>query len=280
MRAAIGCCGPSVLEREVGVAPRVAYSLRAGRDISACQSNVAALVEAGNGAAALRLMNDGLERAPAGSYVELDLRNRLGTALSHEGEYRRAAALLTAAGDGFRANGMSPSTEASPGVRLPARVRLRRTGRHRSRARSAAVLRPPRRPRRREAAGHAVRDHTVARHRGPARRSARRTPRPPPRVRATLRAWIRARPESGPASRQVAASRCAVTAQSATRRLFLRAQQRYPSASCNLAAAQAPRADLYPSRLTLDGESHQMRDSSGAERPDAKGLVIDPLTRL
>jgi len=73
--------------------------------------NVAALVEAGNGAAALRLMDDGLERAPAGSYAELDLRYRLGTALFHEGEYRRAAALLTAAGEGFRANGMAPATE-------------------------------------------------------------------------------------------------------------------------------------------------------------------------
>ena len=73
--------------------------------------NVAALVEAGNGAAALRLMNDGLERATAGSYAELDLRYRLGTALFHEGEYRRAAELLTAAGDGFRANGLSPAAE-------------------------------------------------------------------------------------------------------------------------------------------------------------------------
>jgi hypothetical protein len=44
--------------------------------------NVAALVEAGNGAAALRLMDEGLERAPAGSYAELDLRYRLGTACS------------------------------------------------------------------------------------------------------------------------------------------------------------------------------------------------------
>jgi len=73
--------------------------------------NVAALVEAGNGTAALRLMDEGLERAPAGSYAELDLRYRLGTALFYEGEYRRAAALLTAAGDGFRANGMAPAAE-------------------------------------------------------------------------------------------------------------------------------------------------------------------------
>ena len=73
--------------------------------------NVAALVEAGNGSAALRLMDEGLKRAPAGSYVELDLRYRLGTALFHEGEHRRAAALLTAAGDGFRANGMAPAAE-------------------------------------------------------------------------------------------------------------------------------------------------------------------------
>jgi serine/threonine protein kinase len=73
--------------------------------------NVAALVEAGNGTAALRLMDEGLERAPAGSYAELDLRYRLGTALFHEGEYRRAAALLTAAGDGFRANRMAPAAE-------------------------------------------------------------------------------------------------------------------------------------------------------------------------
>lgn len=73
--------------------------------------NVAALVEAGNGSAALRLMDDGLERAPAGSYAKLYLRYQLGTALFHEGEYRRAAALLTAAGEGFRANGMPPTVE-------------------------------------------------------------------------------------------------------------------------------------------------------------------------
>ncbi len=68
-------------------------------------------MEAGNGTAALRLMDEGLERAPAGSYAELDLRFRLGTALFYEGEFRRAAALLTAAGDGFRANGMAPAAE-------------------------------------------------------------------------------------------------------------------------------------------------------------------------
>jgi eukaryotic-like serine/threonine-protein kinase len=73
--------------------------------------NVAALVEAGNVTAALRLMEDGLERARAGSYVELDLQYRLGTALFYEGEHRRAAALLTAAADGFRANGMAPAAE-------------------------------------------------------------------------------------------------------------------------------------------------------------------------
>ncbi len=74
-------------------------------------ANVVALMEAGNGTAALRLMDEGLERAPAGSYAELDLQYRLGTALFYEGEYRRAAALLTAAGDGFRANGLAPAAE-------------------------------------------------------------------------------------------------------------------------------------------------------------------------
>lgn len=80
-------------------------------ELDVLMGNVAALVEADNGAAALRLMDDGLQRAPAGSYAELDLRYRLGTALFYEGEYRRSAALLTAAGEGFRANGLAPAAE-------------------------------------------------------------------------------------------------------------------------------------------------------------------------
>jgi len=73
------------------------------------QLDVAELMDAEDGAEAVRLLEDGIERSPAGSYFALELRHRLGVALFYVGDHRRAAALLDSAGSEYRSHGLSPT---------------------------------------------------------------------------------------------------------------------------------------------------------------------------
>ncbi|MDN5932965.1 MAG: protein kinase [Pseudonocardia sp.] len=72
-------------------------------------AEVGALMDAGDSADAVRLLEAGLERSPAGSYFALDLRRLLGLTLFYVGEHRRAAGLLDSAGAEYRSGGL-PST--------------------------------------------------------------------------------------------------------------------------------------------------------------------------
>ncbi len=66
------------------------------------QADAVALLADGDGAAAVRLLEDGLERSSANRFFALELRRLLGLALFCVGEYRRAAALLADAGSTCR----------------------------------------------------------------------------------------------------------------------------------------------------------------------------------
>ena len=72
-------------------------------------AEVGALMDAGDSADAVRLLEAGVERSPAGSFFALDLRRRLGLTLYYVGEHRRAAALLDAAGAEYRSHGLVPA---------------------------------------------------------------------------------------------------------------------------------------------------------------------------
>lgn len=72
-------------------------------------AKVGALMDAGDSADAVRLLEAGLERSAAGSYFALDLRRLLGLTLFYVGEHRRAAGLLDSAGAEYRSRGL-PST--------------------------------------------------------------------------------------------------------------------------------------------------------------------------
>jgi tetratricopeptide (TPR) repeat protein len=73
------------------------------------QADVAALLERGDSADAVRLMEGGLERSSASPFFALELRRLLGMALFYVGEHRRAAGLLTAAGTEYRSGGLPSS---------------------------------------------------------------------------------------------------------------------------------------------------------------------------
>lgn len=73
------------------------------------RGDVAVMMDGDGGTAAIRLLEDGLERSPAGSFFALELRRLLGLTLYYIGEHRRAAALLDAVGAEYRSRGL-PST--------------------------------------------------------------------------------------------------------------------------------------------------------------------------
>ncbi|MGH3568161.1 MAG: protein kinase domain-containing protein [Pseudonocardia sp.] len=73
------------------------------------QVDVAVLMDAGDGAGAVRLLEDGLERCATSTYLAMELCRLLGLALFYVGDHRRAAALLDNAGTEYRSRGL-PST--------------------------------------------------------------------------------------------------------------------------------------------------------------------------
>jgi hypothetical protein len=70
------------------------------------QTDVAALMDGGNSAEAVRLLEKGLERSSARPFFALELRRLLGLTLFYVGEHRRAAALLADAGKEYRSRGL------------------------------------------------------------------------------------------------------------------------------------------------------------------------------
>jgi hypothetical protein len=92
-RRARACGGPPMTDEEFNGIPE----------------QVAALMDAGDSADAVRLLEAGLERSPAGSYHALELRRLLGLTLFYVGEHRRAAALLNAVGEEYRKRGLHVS---------------------------------------------------------------------------------------------------------------------------------------------------------------------------
>ena len=73
------------------------------------QVDVAALLESGENAEAVRLLEAGLQRSSTNPFFALELRRLLGLALFYIGEYRRASALLAEAGKEYRARGLPSS---------------------------------------------------------------------------------------------------------------------------------------------------------------------------
>lgn len=73
------------------------------------QAEVADLMDSGDTAEAVRLLEAGLQRSSADRFFALELRWLLGLALFYIGEHRRAAAHLADAGQEYRCAGLPPT---------------------------------------------------------------------------------------------------------------------------------------------------------------------------